>query len=364
MIRLLLAALFAAGLSVSAMAHSQSYGYLTVNADTGNGQVELAVRDADLLYSLDSDSDGVITWGEVTARESQIATSLLSGIALKRGENSCALSPAPMMIDDHGGETYLALPFTGACAATGPLTIGYTLMFGRDAQHRAIVAVNEGGATQTIIMSPGTQSATISAGDGALSRFTTFVAHGAHHIWMGYDHILFLITLLLATALGTRGLGLRSGMIEATKVVTAFTASHSLTLGLAATGLVNIPAEITESLIALTIAAAAANNIWPVITTRVWLVALIFGLVHGLGFANVLSDLGLPRDSLLASLLAFNVGVELGQLAIVAVVLPVIYMLTAPRLGWKSMPVANALIIAVGLLWFSDRALGTALMPF
>lgn len=364
MIRLLLAAIFAAGLPAGAMSHSQSYGYLTVNGDTGNGQVELAVRDADLLYSLDSDSDGAITWGEVTARESQIASAMLSGIALKRGENSCALSPAAMMIDDHGGETYLALPFTGACAATGPLTIGYTLMFGRDAQHRAIVAVSEGGAAQTIIMSPDMQSATISADDGVLSRFTTFVAHGAHHIWMGYDHILFLITLLLATALGTRGLGLRRGMLEATKVVTAFTLSHSVTLALAATGLVHVPTAITESLIALTIALAAANNIWPVVTRRVWAMALVFGLVHGLGFASVLASLGLPQESLLVSLLAFNVGVELGQLAIVAVALPLIYLLAAPRLGWKSMPVANALIIAVGLAWFSDRALGTALMPF
>ena len=364
MIRPLLALAFIMGISSSAFAHSQSYGYLNVNAETTGGQLQLAVRDADLLYSLDENGDGSIAWGEVTAREPEVATAMLAGISVNRGGAACGLLPGPMMIDDHGGETYLAVPFTGSCTGTGELAIGYTLLFTRDAQHRGIVAVSEGGVTQTIIMSPDVQSATISAEGGAASRFATFVAHGAHHIWIGYDHILFLITLLLATVLGTRGLGLGRSLIEATKVVTAFTASHSVTLALAATGLVNIPSELTESLIALTIALAAANNIWPVITGRVWAMALVFGLVHGLGFANVLADLGLPQESLLVSLLAFNVGVELGQLAIVVVALPLIYMLAAPRFGWKSMPVANGLIIAVGLAWFSDRALGTALMPF
>ncbi len=364
MIRALLTAVFAALLSTGAFAHSQSYGYLNVNAETSGGQLQLAVRDADLLYALDENGDGSITWGEVMAREPEIATAMLAGISMKRGGSACALSPAPMMVDNHGGETYLAVPFTGACTGTGDLAIGYTLLFTRDAQHRGIVAVSEGGATQTVIMSPDLQSTVISAEGGLVSRFATFVAHGAHHIWIGYDHILFLVTLLLATVLGTRGLGLRRSLVEATKVVTAFTVSHSVTLGLAATGLVNVPSAATESLIALTIALAAANNIWPVINTRVWAMALVFGLVHGLGFANVLADLGLPRESLLVSLLAFNIGVELGQLVIVAVALPLIHLLAAPKLGWKSLPVANALIIALGLAWFSDRALGTALMPF
>lgn len=365
MIRSLLSLAFVAMLSSGAFAHSQSYGYVNLDADTASGRLELAVRDADLLYGLDGNGDGTITWGEVTARESEIATGMLAGVTVNRGDAACALSPAAMLIDDHGGETYLALPFAGDCPATGPTALTYTLLFDKDAQHRGIVSVSSiDGAPASFIMSPERRTVSISDESSGLSQFATFIAHGAHHIWIGYDHILFLITLLLATALGTRGQGLRRGLAEATKVVTAFTASHSVTLGLAATGLVNVPSELTESLIALTIALAAANNIWPVVKTRVWVMALAFGLVHGLGFANVLADLGLPQQSLLASLLAFNIGVELGQLAIVAVALPFIHMLAAPRLGWKSMPVANILIIALGLAWFSDRALGTALMPF
>jgi HupE / UreJ protein len=153
-------------------------------------------------------------------------------------------------------------------------------------------------------------------------------------------------------------------MIEATKVVTAFTLSHSLTLALAATGLVTIPVPLTESLIAVTIALAALNNLWPVVRQRIWLLALGFGLIHGLGFANVLSDLGLPTNGLLQALLAFNLGVEAGQLALVLVVLPILYLLTRSKLSANIVPLANVAIVIFGVAWFSDRAFGTTLMPF
>lgn len=365
MIRGLLALVLTVVLTATVHAHSQSYGYLTVTdlEQSLSGRLDVAVRDADLLLALDSDASGTITWGEVQAREHEIGARLLGGIGLARGETPCTLEPSPLLIDEHGGETYLAIPFAASCTATGPVSLGYDLLFDRDAQHRGIVSYAAGGPARTVIMSPDNREAVLAA-SGAASRFATFVAHGIHHIWIGYDHILFLMTLLLATAMRARGQGARRSLVAAAKVVTAFTVSHSVTLTLAATSLVSVPAAVTESLIALTIALAAANNIWPVVTARVWILALLFGLVHGLGFANVLADLGLDSTGLLVTLLAFNIGVELGQLAIVIVALPVIHAAAAPRLGWKTMPAANAAIIALGLAWFSDRALGTALLPF
>jgi len=350
-----------------AAAHSQSYGYLQVEAGGANtgGRLELAVRDLDLVHGLDGNGDGSITWGEIRLRESEIASAMLAGVAVSRG-GACQMAPSPVMVDSHGGETYLVVPFALTCPQSrGDVSVGYDLMFDRDAQHRGLVAVAFDGGSQSAVMSPENRSAVMAERSaGALSNFVEFTRHGAHHIWIGYDHILFLITLLLATVLQTRGLGLRPGLVQATKVVTAFTAAHSLTLALAATGLVSIPAQITESLIALTIALAAANNIWPVISARVWVMALAFGLVHGLGFANVLGELGLSDANLLVSLTAFNVGVEIGQLAIVAVALPALQAIAAPRIGYRAMPVSNAVIVAIGLAWFSDRALGTGLMPF
>ena len=133
---------------------------------------------------------------------------------------------------------------------------------------------------------------------------------------------------------------------------------------LAATGWVTVPVPLTESLIAITISLAALNNLWPVVRDRIWLLALSFGLIHGLGFANVLADLGLSSGSLLQALFAFNLGVEAGQLAVVLVVLPIIYMVTRSPLVSKTIPLANLAITFFGLAWFADRAFGTTLMPF
>jgi hypothetical protein len=176
--------------------------------------------------------------------------------------------------------------------------------------------------------------------------------------------MLFLLTLLLAAAMQNRTTGVRAAIFEATKVVTAFTLSHSLTLGLAATGLVTIPVPLTESLIAITIALAAVNNLWPVVRGRIWLLALCFGLIHGLGFANVLTDLGLPTAGLLKALLAFNLGIEAGQLAMVFMALPLLVLVTQSRRSVKVIPLANIAIALIGTAWFTDRAFGTALMPF
>jgi len=192
----------------------------------------------------------------------------------------------------------------------------------------------------------------------------SFVVHGFHHILIGYDHILFVLTLLIGTAVQQRQRPLWETFSGTAKVVTAFTLSHSLTLGLAATGYLIVPAALAESLIAATIAITAIYNIWPLLTARLWLVALGFGLIHGVGFANVLSGLGLPQDNLLLTLLSFNIGVEAGQLAVVAMALPLIALAARQNVPRLTMPAANCAITALALIWLSDRALGTSLMPF
>jgi hypothetical protein len=221
-------------------------------------------------------------------------------------------------------------------------------------------------------MTPAAASAVIDSVQAVgLSGFLSYIGHGAHHIWIGYDHILFLLTLLIG-AFAMRGSErtLRERIYEAVKVVTAFTIAHSLTLGLAAFGVLSLPAALTESLIAVTITLAALNNIWPLVSRRLWIVAFGFGLVHGLGFANMLGELAMPRENLLTALFAFNLGVELGQLAILFATLPVIILVMRhlaarqPSFGRFALPAANLAIAAVGALWFTDRALGSAILPF
>lgn len=142
-------------------------------------------------------------------------------------------------------------------------------------------------------------------------------------------------------------------------MVTAFTVAHSITLSLAALSVVTLPSRLVESVIALSVALAAANNLRPVVARRRWLVALGFGLIHGFGFASVLADLGLPSESLLLSLMGFNLGVELGQLAIVSGFLPLAFLLRRTPFYRRVVFIGGSLVaLAVSLVWFFERATG------
>jgi hypothetical protein len=173
------------------------------------------------------------------------------------------------------------------------------------------------------------------AASGPLVQFATYVHEGVWHIWLGFDHILFLVSLLLPAVLARRSgawrpaVSFRAAFVDVAKIVTAFTIAHSITLSLAALGVVSLPSRWVESAIALSVVLAALNNLFPVVANGRWIAAFGFGLIHGFGFAGALSDLGLPSGSLALSLAGFNIGVELGQLAIVALFLPLAYALRA-----------------------------------
>jgi len=193
----------------------------------------------------------------------------------------------------------------------------------------------------------------------------SYIHQGAHHIWIGYDHILFLVTLLLPAVL-TRAKNkwlpvddLAGAFWGIAKVVTAFTLAHSVALSIAAFGIIELPSRLTESAIAASVMVAAINNIYPVITRRLWVVAFVFGLVHGFGFASVLTEFGLPPDRKLVALVSFNVGVELGQLAIVAALLPVLFFARRTIAYTKVvMPVGSLVISTIALIWLVERVTG------
>ena len=367
------AALLLSSMLGAAHAHKPSDSYLRLNVEGAsiNGQWDIALRDLDYAIGLDSNQDDAITWGEVKAKHSEIAAYALSRLTLASAEAQCPLVARAHLIDNHSDGAYAVLRFTATCpSAPASLEVGYRLFFDIDPQHRGLVAVTGGGATRTFVAGPDTASTLLNLQtESSFSLFLTFVADGVHHIWIGYDHILFLLTLLLGTVLTRRERSwvpvdtIGSALASAVKVVTAFTASHSLTLALAAFGVLQIPTALTESAIAATITLAAINNIFPVVTKKLWLVALGFGLIHGVGFANVLAGLDLPRQNLLTALLAFNLGVEFGQLAIVAVVLPLLMLAGRGGVYGRMMPVASLVIAAVGVAWFMQRAFGLEILP-
>ena len=147
-------------------------------------------------------------------------------------------------------------------------------------------------------------------------------------------------------------------------MVTAFTLAHSITLSLAALGVISLPSRLVESAIAASVVLAALNNVYPLVYQGRWIVAFCFGLIHGFGFASVLADLGLPQGSLLLALVAFNIGVELGQLAIVASFLPIAYGLRCTRLYRRVILVGGPLIVAaIAMFWLVERAFNVVLWP-
>lgn len=171
---------------------------------------------------------------------------------------------------------------------------------------------------------------------------------GIEHILTGWDHLLFLLVLLLGGG----------GWLSLAKIITAFTVAHSVTLALAVLGVVTLPERLVEAVIALSIAIVAAENLFvrPVVSRR-WLVSFSFGLVHGFGFSSILRELGLPTQGLVLSLLGFNAGVEVGQALLVALVLPALALLRHTRWETRVIQSASLAILLVGAVLFVERTL-------
>ena len=260
------------------------------------------------------------------------------------------------------------LRFTAACAtAPKTLAVGYRLFFDLDPQHRGLIRLEAQGATRAGIFSVDQPEQKFTLAElSPWQQFLDYGNEGVWHIWTGFDHILFLLSLLLPAvlvrsrdawpAMGSRRTSFRAAFLDVVKVVTAFTVAHSITLSLAALGVVSLPSRWVESAIALSVVLAALNNIWPIVFERRWVIAFCFGLIHGFGFASVLADLGLPQGSLLIALVAFNLGVEVGQLAIVALFLPLAYALRSTLLYRRVLFVyGSAAIALVAFVWLVQR---------
>ncbi|MEE8297682.1 MAG: HupE/UreJ family protein, partial [Hyphomicrobium sp.] len=311
---------------------SDSYLTLTVNGDSVGGRWDIALRDLDHAIGLDQNQDGSLTWGEVRRKHREIEAYALARLSLQSDGNPCRLSARPQLVENHSDGAYTMLPFTADCG--GPvdrLAVRYSLFFDLDPLHRGLLQLRGKQSSTSAVLAPGSQIFTWRAGaEDTFQNFLTYGRDGVRHILIGFDHILFLLCLLLPVGLrrvdGTwqHVSHWREATWPVIHTVTAFTIAHSVTLCVNALGLVSLPSWLVESVIAASIVAAAFNNIWPVVTRRLWLVAFGFGLIHGFGFASVLVDLGLPRDALVASLLGFNLGIEAGQLAIISAALPVI----------------------------------------
>lgn len=360
--------------SLPASAHkpSDSYLSLAVQNDRIEGQWDIALRDLADAIGLDSDGDGQLTWGEVRNKHEEIRAYALSHLALSADQQTCSTQMLEQLIDHHTDGAYSVLRFRSNC--NGPierLVVDYRLLFDIDAQHKGLLRLTQGGQTSTAIFSRESPAQEFSLAKRSLwTESRQFIHEGIWHIWLGFDHVLFLLALLLpAVLVRVDGHWQAAGNFSSVcwnvvSIVTAFTVAHSLTLSLAVLDIVRLPSRLVESTIAASVVLAGLGNLYPMVASRRWMVAFGFGLIHGFGFAAVLIDLGLPQDSLLLSLVSFNIGVELGQLAIVAAFLPLAYLIrhswSYPRLVLTGGSLA---VIAIALVWFTERAFNLQLFP-
>ena len=374
--RRVLAILLALALASTAWAHTSSTGFLVVRVQDQHldGSVELAVRDAERAVGIDTNGDGRITWGELRARAPALIDYVARDLGLRSGSRPCPLAFGELEVNTRVDGNYAWLPFTGRCALpVRTLTIDYRLLASVDPSHRGLLTLVAGSSTQTAVLGGGGAVATLAVGhpDG-WRTFREYLQAGVGHILSGVDHLLFLLSLLLPAVLLRREgewrpvPAARPALLGVLQVVTAFTLAHSITLSLAALGVVRIPSAIVEPAIAASIVYVAAENFLSRDVDKKWRITFCFGLIHGFGFAGALQEFGLPRGALVPALASFNIGVEIGQIAIVSLVMPLLLTLDrlpAPgRRGGpapvRSAPVVyavSAVIVGLASYWFLDR---------
>jgi hydrogenase/urease accessory protein HupE len=348
---LALAVVAAVCVAVSAEAHPAPFSYVDVVLRERAVDVTVVAHVFDVAHDLGIESPDVLLDPETLSRRGAEVGSLIAARFDVEADGHplvCARSAAAEIV---AAQSAVRVPFVCAAPPSPGLVRVRAVLFPYDPVHQTFVNLYEGGRLQ--------RQAVLDKDHPALEHFagtrqglwavvSRFVPAGVHHIVIGPDHVLFLVGLLL----------LGGSVRQLALVVTAFTLAHSLTLSLAVLGLVSPPARVVEPAIALSIIYVGADNLLVKAgrDMRPW-IALVFGLVHGLGFASVLREMDLPRRALGWSLFSFNLGVEIGQLAVVAVVASVLAALKA-RSEWARRRLAvigSAGVVAAGAVWFVQR---------
>ncbi len=359
-------------MSNAAWAHSSSNSYLTLSAQ-GDALVlrtDISLRDADVALDLDINNDQRITWGDISAQQGRVVTWLQENLQARWQDQTCPLQLQDLLASEHADGWYLSAVWKLGCEGlnasnTDGLVLRYQLMFAQDNLHRGLLKVDL-PQTSSAIFSPEQAEVRINGmTNSAWQVLVRYIVEGVWHIWIGADHILFLLSLLILAPLVpsaqrvTQWAGverIKPAFMDVLGVVTAFTVAHSITLGVSVLKIFEPPASVVEPIIALSVVVAALNNLMGHASQKRWRLAFLFGLIHGFGFAFVLVDLGLPAQQLALALGGFNIGVELGQLAIVLSFMPLAMLLRHTALyRWGVVVGGSFLIAGFGSYWLYSR---------
>jgi hypothetical protein len=353
--------------SGTASAHKPSDAFLALTFAEGTieGQWDIGLRDLEQAIGLDQDGDGAITWHELANARPAIEAYALARLEVIVEGSVWPLRPSGFLVDEHSDGGYAVLRFEAGVAPAATLDVTYRLFADIDPLHRGLLRIQDGEQVFTAVLGPDAPTFRLRRAipPGHLAQAGTYLVAGAWHVWRGFDHILFLLALLLPAVL-RREAGrwravpsFRAAVGEVAGIVTMFTIAHSLTLALATLSIIGLPSRLVEAAVAATILLAALNNLVPLVMRRTWLVAFGFGLIHGFGYASALQALTLPPQAFAISLLAFNLGVELGQLTVIALLLPAAFLFrAAPLYPHVALRAGSGAIGFLATIWLLERA--------
>jgi HupE/UreJ protein len=352
-----------------ATAHRGSITYDDIRLSERDVTWEIQIGAAELAEPLGLPQYTVPDRDRALRGRAEILDYVVRRIAVLNNGGECAARPEGLSPRDKDGGFAVAVRVRFDCARRlEQVDLRYRLFFDLDSRHQSFARIEVEGTLRQHVFTAQDTRYRVEREVTAWDNVRDYLVLGIGHIFTGYDHICFLIALLLVAGIDRRGepRGLKRGLRYTIGIVTAFTAAHSITLISAALGIVRLPGRLVESAIALSIAYVAAENVLVREPRHRWMLAFGFGLVHGLGFAGVLADIGLPRRGLLASLVSFNVGVELGQATIVSAVFPVLNLLAhrGSRRWYRPavLLAGSTVVLLFALLWFVERAFAHPLL--
>lgn len=323
---------------------------LRFNHATLEARLSFSRTEIETLSPIDADHNGQITPAELAAADAPLRALAREAIEIRIDDRRIAADDIRFSVDDSNAIHFdLRLnDATGERLAVRS-TLLEKLAFGHKQYLTLQDSAGQNRASRMLDAKNPSYETSLTGISDKRASFWGFLQLGLEHILIGFDHIAFLLALLLAGG----------GMREAAKIITSFTAAHSLTLGLATLNIINLPSSIVEPLIAVSIIYVGLENIFRPEARGRWLLTFGFGLIHGFGFASVLRELrvGTGRGAILP-LASFNLGVELGQIAIAALVLPMIWKLRRrPRFAFRFVPALSVLIAIIGGYWLVQRTL-------
>ncbi len=326
------------------------------------------------MFSLDDNQNKVVSWNELKAHKKEILPYIFRHFQVYSDGQQCRFKIKKYTAHQRGShQSYIKLDMNLLCPKPEEiLKINYDLFFSIDKNQKAFVRVNDHNQTKPIILSQQSTSYDIDISKHTtMGAFKNFLLTGIWHIWIGFDHILFLLMLLLPAVYYYQNREIKTYnsfkelFIEIAKIVTAFSVAHSITLALSVTNIINIDSRYIEIAIALSVLFTALNNMFGFIKSKIWFLAFGFGLIHGLGFANVLKELLLENTTLVAMLFGFNIGVEIGQLVIVLVLLPYIFLAKDSKYYRYIVVYGGSFITAIiSAIWAYERYSNVTILGF